>query len=409
MTCPPLSRRQWLHGATATAAALAAPRSRAQNAGPFPEAALHDSDEWDRAAFREAFRPALSPTRVVHKFWPATVRLFDLEPHSVIARCRDESIECLTFLFLDAGTHFGYVPQSEARRTEAENRDAFRALHARVSATVRAGVEKLAGSSGTAATLGREPMLSQSVTLFRSGNLTARLHTIDEQLVKLVFFREESTARHWFDPAELERRDNERKTTYARATTRHPNGDVLLDDIPLLPQGDRAYCGVSALAMAMQSLGLWIDTEDYAASAGIRYGSTQGSHIRETYEAAAAEGGFRLARATAYDHEKTIASLDAGLPVIVWRRWAQERDFLHTAFLKKLARDPEARLPEPDAADRAGWPARQAYNHASVITGYNTERQEVLFTESWSESMRHRRMRPEEMAGTAYYAFSLRL
>lgn len=398
-----------MRGAAASLAAFHAPRSGAQNAGPFPEAALLDSAMWDAADFRETFRPALSPTRVVHKFWPATVRLFGLEPHAVIARCRDETIECLTLLFLDAGTHFGYVPQSQARRTEAENREAFRALHTRVADTVKAGIERLAGAPGTAATLGQEPMLSQSVTLYRTGNLTARLHRIDEQLVKLVLFRDEPAARQWFDPAERERRDSDRKTTYARAATRHPNGDVLLDDIPILPQGDRAYCGVSALAMAMQSLGLWIDTEDYAAAAGIRYGSTQGSHIRETYEAAAAEAGFRLARATAYDHEKTIASLDAGLPVVVWRRWTQERDFLHTAFLKKLARDPEARLPEADAADRADWPGRQAYNHASVITGYNTERQEVLFTESWSESLRHRRMRPEEMAGTAYYTFSLRL
>lgn len=410
MTWPAITtRRRWLGGAAASLAALHAPRSGAQNAGPFPAAALLDSAEWDTAAFRDAFRPAVSPTRVVHKFWPGPVRLFDLEPHAVIARCRDETIECLTLLFLDAGTHFGYVPKSEARRTEAENRDAFRILHTRIADTVRAGVESLADGPGTAATLGREPMLSQSVTLYRTGNLTARLHRIEEQLVKLVLFRQEPAARQWFDPAELERRDTQREATYARATTRHPNGDVLLDDVPILPQGDRAYCGVSALAMAMQSLGLWIDTEDYAASAGIRYGSTQGSHIRETYEAAAAEAGFRLARATAYDHEKAIASIDAGLPVIVWRRWTQERDFLHTAFLKKLARDPEARLPEADATDRASWPGRQAYNHASVITGYNTERQEVLFTESWSESLRHRRMRPEEMAGTAYYTFSLRL
>ena len=83
--------------------------------------------------------------------------------------------------------------------------------------------------------------------------------------------------------------------------------------------------------------------------------------------------------------------------------------FLSFTFLKKLAKDPAARLPEPDSADRATWPAKLAYNHASVITGYNKERREVIFSESWSESVRNRRMHPEEMEGTAYYMFLLRL
>ena len=364
---------------------------------------------WNEENFRAAFLPQKSTTLIVHKYWPGPVQIFGLDPHAVIARCRDETIESLTILFLDAGTHFGYVPRSLARQTEAENRDAFQSLSSQIAETVRQGMAQLTGGSGSPLDLGKEPMLAQQVTLFRCGNLTARLHIMEEQLIKLVLFRDEPEARHWFDPAELERRKSDRVKSYVRSVSEHSNGDILLDDIPILPQGDRAYCGVSSLAMAMQSLGLSIDTEDYAASAGIRYGSTQGSHIRETYEAAAAEAGFRLSRATRYDHDKVMASIDAGLPVIVWRRWTQERDYLHSMFLRKLAKDSDAQLPAPDATDRATWPAKEAYNHASVITGYNAKRNEVIFSESWSESVRNRRMRPEEMEGTAYYTFLLRL
>lgn len=405
-----ISRRDCL-AAVAAPGALLPFVGRAQESAPaFPLSALTDSAEWDRPAFRDAFLPKVSPTRLVHKYWPAEIEVFGIKPHGVIARCRDDAIETLTFLFLDSGTHFGYVPRVLAKQTELANKEEFRALFQNVAATVRGGFEKLSGGkAGAPLPLGNEPMIAQQTTLLRCGNVIARLHLMDEQLVKVVLFRDEPAARHWFDPAELARKPRDRETFYARGVSAHNNGDTLLSEVPVLPQGDRAYCGVSALAMAMQSLGLWIDTEDYAASAGIRYGSTQGSHIREVYEAAAAEAGFRLSRATRYDHEKVIASIDAGLPAIVWRRWTPDRDFLHTAFLKKLAADPEARLPEPGAADRETWPAKAAYNHASVITGYNTERKEVIFSESWSETVRNRRMRPEEMEATAYYTFLLRL
>lgn len=412
------SRRHWLAGA----ASLAMParwgaRARAESpAGPageplaspdpaFPPAALHRAEAWDDPAFRDVFLPARSPTRIVHKVWPRPVTAFGIEPHGVFARCRDDEIECLTLLFLDAGTHFGYIPKARAGQTARQHRESFQRLSSRIASSVRDGLAGLANHPGSPHELGREPMLVQPVSLFPTGNLWARLHLIGEQLVKVAFFRDEPASRHWIDPAERDRPPRERGAALARAVSRLPNGDVLLPEVPLLLQGDRAYCGVSALAKAMQSLGLWIDTEDYAAAAGIRYGSTQGSHIKEVYEAAAAEAGLRLARSARLSYEEAIASIDAGFPAVVWRRWSPERDYLHAQFLKKLSRDPEARLPEPDAADRSTWPGTSGYNHASVITGYNTERKELLFSESWGESVRNRRMRREEMEGTTYHAF----
>ena len=187
------------------------------------------------------------------------------------------------------------------------------------------------------------------------------------------------------------------------------NGDRLLASIPLFPQGDRAYCGVSALSMSMQYLGLNLDTEDYAAAAGIRYGSTKGSKIREVYEAAGKEADMKLSRSTKFDFRKVQATLDLGLPVIVWRRWAKERDYVHTTFAARYARDPTSVLPKADMNDRATWPDKKAYSHASVITGYNAKRGEVIFTESWGEAARNRRMRYEEMEGTVYYTFYPRL
>jgi len=47
--------------------------------------------------------------------------------------------------------------------------------------------------------------------------------------------------------------------------------------------------------------------------------------------------------------------------------------------------------------------------HASIVNGYNAQRREVIFTESWSELARNRRMRFEELERTSYLAYYPRL
>jgi hypothetical protein len=54
--------------------------------------------------------------------------------------------------------------------------------------------------------------------------------------------------------------------------------------------------------------------------------------------------------------------------------------------------------------DRHGWPGKDAPAHASVVHGYNLQKHEVIFSESWGEPTRGRRMRAEELEGTSYYA-----
>ena len=96
------------------------------------------------------------------------------------------------------------------------------------------------------------------------------------------------------------------------------------------------------------------------------------------------------------------------MPVIVWRRFDHHRNKLHNQIARKLKEDPAATLPEPDTADRATWPGKHHPVHASVIVGFNDLRKEVLFLESWAGVTTPRRMRYEEMEGTATWAFYFR-
>ncbi len=378
---------------------------------PFPlPAALKDPGIWDQPDFVAAWQPAKSTAKIAHKIWPNTPGIFGLHPHQVSGHFIGNRLDSITLLFLDSGTHFGYVSRDKAAMTKKMNRETFQALHRTTAEDVLAGLEKLTDSKGYPLTLGLTPMLQQQVLMFASGKLTARYFSIPEQLVKVTFYRDKKKAKSLLlDPslADIKRRDRIKQLTQNMHEVE--NGDRLLESIPLFIQGDRAYCGVSALSMSMQYLGLNLDTEDYAAAAGIRWGSTKGSKIREVYEAAGREANMRLSRSTKFDFRKARSALDAGLPVIVWRRWAKERDYVHTTFAARFAENPAIELPKADMNDRATWPDKKAYSHASVITGYNAKRGEVIFTESWGESARNRRMRYEEMEGTVYYTFYPRL
>ena len=374
-------------------------------AAPFPAEALTRPASWDEPSVRNGFRSRGANTPVAWKNWPDPAPMLGGRPVALRGRFVEGKIDCITLLFLDAGIHFGYVPQEDAAEVRAHGEEAFRKLHARVEVAVLGALADLAGGPPEEVLVGRTVRLRQKVKIFRLGEAFARFQSTPGQLVKVTLFRDRESAASWMDPAVSKMSPQGRVGARNAAWRNNPLGDHYLPDLPLMPQGDRAYCGVSALAMVLQDLGLNLDTEDLAAGAGIRFGSTAGSHIMETYFAAATEGGFKFVRADKLDMGRLSQAIDHGMPVLVWRRWSQERDFLHTQFARRLANDPTAQLPPADDDDRAAWPTDRKQNHASILTGFNAQRGEVIFTESWNESLRGRRMRFEEMAGTSYCVF----
>lgn len=383
--------------------------SSVANSQEFPKQALLDANYWERSEFKSTFLPKQTGSKISHRRWPEKTSLLGAQPQIITAKFVDDKIASITLLYLDSGLHFGFIPANQTKTHIKNNKEAFNQLCVDTKQQVKENLANLASKHEGSHVIGQQNRLKQLINIYQTGNLVARLHAIENQLIKVTFFPTVNEALPWIDPATLDMRDREREAIYAKRVNQMGNGDVLLNDIPLLPQGNRAYCGISSLAMAMQYLDLDMDAEDYAAAAGIRYGTTKGSKIRETYDDAAEEAGFRMSRATRFDFNKTKKSIDKGIPVLVWRRWTQDRDFLHTAFARRFSKDPTATLPEPDKADRATWPGANSYNHSTVITGYNEKRREIIFTESWTEKERNRRMRIEELEATAYYTFFLRL
>ena len=369
---------------------------------------LNSVEAWDSSETRSGWSRTLSEAPRLYRIQGRPCRVFGHEVQSVTGTFEGDRLAALSIVFLDSGAWFGFVPDDQAKAVEAARGPEFRRLFREVSQAVTKDLETLAGKSREVP-LGATPWLRQKAQIYNHAGLTFRLTILPDELVKLSVFRDPADATSLLTAPRRSPDKQAQARAFAAAVRHLSSGDTVIDGIPVFPQGDRAYCGVSALAMAMRFCGLTLDTEEFAAGAGIRFGSTRKSHIREVYDAAATEAGLSMARTDRFDFARARTSIDAGFPVIVFRRWSQERDYVHTMFAKRYAADASAELPRPDANDQKQWPTRDSYAHASIVNGYNAQRREVIFSESWSELARNRRMRFEELERTSYLAYYPRL
>ena len=394
--------------AIALGVAIAAARGQTMRtpAADFPAPdALKSSAVWDSPGFLAEWSAASVTQGEEHRAYRGRCQIFGHQAQSVTGLFDGGRLSSITIVVLDAGGWFGFVPAAEAKKVAAAKGPQFAALCKQTAADIERGLAGLAGGAGKKTPFIEKGLLKHEVVLFHTGDLWARLTTRDNQLVKLTVARSEIDAVNPLSAMRRTAKKDEQLRQFSARVRKDDNGDRLLEGVPIFVQGDRAYCGIATLAMAMQFLGLRLDTEDYAGPAGIRFGSTYHSTIREAYDAAAEAAKVHLPRTTQFEFERARASIEAGLPVVVFRRWSQERDFLHSAFAERLAKDPAATLPKPDLNDRKTWPTKDDFAHSSIITGCNAARREVIFTESWGERSRNRRMRIEEMEGTVYLAY----
>ncbi len=404
--------RRWLAAAACFCALAGAPRELHAQGSMWPASrqfpapdALRSSAAWEARDFLDGWG-AIDPNAAEeHRNFAGKCEVFGHAAHAVHGMFERGRLTSFTVVVLDAGAWFGFVPDAEAKKVAATRGPQFTALYRQTAADVERGLAALAGGAGRKTAFVDKGVLKHEVLVHRVGDLWVRLTLRDSQLVKFTVSRTEADAASPLSALRRTAKKDEQSRAFAARVTDAPNGDRILGSVPIFIQGDRAYCGVATLAMAMQFLGLRLDTEDFAAAAGIRFGSTYHSDIRSVTEAAADAAKVKLPRTTQFEFERARAAIDAGMPVIVFRRWSQERDFLHTAFAQRLLKDPVATLPKADLNDRRTWPTRADFAHSSLVTGYNTARREVIFTESWGERTRNRRMRAEEMEGTSYLAY----
>ncbi|MDB4430126.1 C39 family peptidase, partial [Akkermansiaceae bacterium] len=281
---------------------------------------------------------------------------------------------------------------------EGEFKETFEKTHESLTAQLEEISKRPKGVSR-----GRSRSLRAEMTEYRQGDLAIRVIAAPFRLIRLSISRAGKAPRSWLDPAQENLSERERLDQLKKKVIKNDRGDLSLGDIPIVPQGYRPYCGLNTLTMVGRYLGLHLD-EDWLAVAGKfqNTGSAAGSQMLGLYQAVAKEAGFAMSRSSSYEHSDVRRSLQAGMPVIVWRRWSRERDREHQRVSAELERGNEA------AFSPSAYPDEKAPLHASVVIGFNDERKEVIFLESWAGQSRARRMPVSELSATAYLTFSFR-
>ena len=333
--------------------------------------------------------------------------IFGQRPTAVFANSEEGELKSISVLYLDAGHFFGYRPDDsgEAKTDLRTKQREFKKRYADLSDEIAKTLTKQTKSQPRTTNIGRTAFLRTSYQDYNLGDLILRLSAIDGHSVSLTLLRADDSSTQYLDEeiAALDKRD--RREQLLSNVDHSDNGDTQISGIPMFQQGQRPYCAISTLGMATHYLGLRLGTSALAAGAKFRNtGSAKGAKILDLYRAAAEESGATLQRGGKFDLRRAKSYIEKGYPIVVWRRYSAERDRLHSAAAEGQ--------PLPPAADDDAktWPTgKDAPGHASVITGFNEKTGEVIFSESWGEHARNKRMRAEELEATSYAVFYFKI
>lgn len=328
---------------------------------------------------------------------------------------RGAALESITVTFIDAGSHFDYIKPARSkeellllRKALTEKQEKFAEAYKERRERLTKRLSELSSSRPKKANQGSSRTLRAELQVYEKDGLLLSLLADGHRMIRLTISKTIPFKKSWLDSSRGEMSPYDRSKFYKNQVVTEA-GDTLIKGVTIVPQGYKPYCGINTLAMAAHYFGLHIDEDWLAVSGGFQNtGSAGSSNMFRLYNATATEARLKLSRETKFDFGKARGLLRDGLPVIVWRRFDHRRNALHNRLARDYAQDPSAELPVPDAEDRATWPGKKHPVHASVIVGFNDQRKEVLFLESWAGFTVPRRMRYEEMESTATWAFYFR-
>jgi hypothetical protein len=365
-------------------------------------------DNWRRQEFPGPWRdePALEGETV--RRMEALPLVFGEVPMSVTTSGDESGVSEITLGFLDAGLYFGYHFGGEQTREQREaGRDKRQEFERHFEGLVERLGERLEEGCGrgTPGVMGATPMLRTEYVDYVWEDFVLRLVARPEHSVSLHLFKRDAAPASYVESefAAMDRR--ERSAKFAGAVVRS-QGELSVQGIPMVIQGETPFCAIYSLAMTSRYLGLRASPVDLAGSAGFENtGSAGGSDLVALYRAVGDELGMRTSIVPSFDRDKVLKSLEEGLPVIVWRRVSMERERVHLQFAAARRQDPSLAPPALTSEELAKLPDREGRglpSHASVVTGYSPATNSVIYAEPWGEDSRDRRMRVEEMEATAY-------
>lgn len=337
-------------------------------------------------------------------------------PMSVVAYKDQSETKEIAVHFIDAGLFFGY--RSGGEQTQAE-RDQGQARRKEFSDHMESLLERLEErleegcGEGTSGTLGQTEELRTEFTEYQWDEFVLRLVEREDHSVSLHIYLAGDQPTSLVDSKWVEASRRDRQEKLESAVVEEDDGSVRIVGVPVLTQGMTPYCGIHSLAMVGRYIGIRTSPEALAAGAEFKNtGSAGGSDMVGLHKAVASELDMHVSIAPKLDRSRFERSIRAGLPVIVWRRVSTGREDFHARIAQDSRKGKIVALPTLSPEDLALLPDRRAKgspSHASVLTGWSADGEEIFYLEPWGELGEGRRMRWEELEATAYAVFHFKL
>ena len=217
--------------------------------------------------------------------------------------------------------------------------------------------------------------------------------------------------------------------------TKSPNGDVFIDNVPMVDQGQKGYCAAAVSERVLRYYGNQIDEHEIAQQAGTQaQGGTNVGKMKETVTAIGEKNGlgfqsivsmsagvgdledevarYNKAAKAEKKSELSLAQFTRGNMIYV----SEMREAMEPKVIYRM-RQKDARLKKFFAGIRqqvnAGIPVfwgvtlgifpergvnpQSVGGHMRLIIGYNDKKKEILYTDTWGEGHELKRM-PEDWA-----------
>lgn len=173
------------------------------------------------------------------------------------------------------------------------------------------------------------------------------------------------------------------------------NGDVVIDDIPMVDQGPKGYCAPATAERAMRYLDVPADMYVLAMAGGSGYGG--GTSVQALLEGV--ERDLRR-KGRNFDSWKgelkwrdIMKSIDRGVPIL-WSMHStkefNERANNQTKTRKSVTDWREWSKKLASQAKQAPLESSEDAAHVVLIIGYNKETGEIAFSDSWGENYKER-------------------
>lgn len=187
-----------------------------------------------------------------------------------------------------------------------------------------------------------------------------------------------------------------------------PNGDIYIDSVPMVDQGDKGYCAVASSERVMRYYGIQCDQHDLAQAAEASAGGTRPSDLEDALHKLQGKFKIRVRDLVKWDERdferlKTAYNREAGKvggklwtpedyffePNVDIFRDARCRNQAYEKFQKMVVEATNRGIPLLWALRLGLYPengekARQSGGgHMRTMLGYNLKTDELIFSDSW--------------------------